>query len=238
MIKQLKTRQAKIQMDRLKKPEMILSLITIVLFIGTFVHFYRKTNSLDEETGKLIDLLAAMTKKVKETDIYAEHIRQLESSTQQLNSHINHQSRIIEECRYQIENLLESVEVLTDALVSAGHDIRAPVRSKSSLDYRDELPSRLYSQTQRHSPHTHSNTQFYSQSRPHSEPASYIHQPPPPPPRTQQYSDPYSQSSYSQQPQSYSYSHSQHSSYPPSSNYDHDDDDIAAAVSTVKSARK
>lgn len=164
-------------MEKFKKPEMILTLITIAFFIGTFVYFYRKTSALDEETGKLIDLLAATTKKVKETDIYAEHIKQLEISTQQLNTYIVSQNRSIQDCQVYIENLLESVDVLAEALRSVGYDVRLP-------------PIRV-------------------QPQPH--PQREVYRPPPP-------------------PKSWDYGR-----YPP---MDHDDDDVAAAVSTVKSSRK
>ena len=111
-------------MDRFKKPEMLLTLVTMTFLIVTTVYFYRRNSSLDEELNKLVDLLAATTKKVRETDLYGTQIKQLEAGTQELNSRIRNQATAIQECQFYLENLAENIELLTEAIRSVGLDVQ------------------------------------------------------------------------------------------------------------------
>ena len=111
-------------MDRFKKPEMLLTLIALTFLIVTTVYFYRRHSSVEGELDKLVDLLAATTKKVRETDIYGTQIKQLEAGTQELNSHIRNQTKAIQECQFYIEHIAENIELLSEAMRSVGLDVQ------------------------------------------------------------------------------------------------------------------
>lgn len=226
-------------MDKLKKPEFLVSVIVIVFVIITSIYFYKKNQNLLDETSKMFDLLAATTKKVKETDIYEEHIKELEVNTQQLNQNILNQTKIIEIYKQQIYDLQESVEILSDAVRSmSGYDIKLPsTRQYDRLPFHSTLPSPQY---QSYQPSQYQPSQY-------QQPSSQYQQP---------YQQPSSQQSYQQQypssqPQTpnhrglrdYSpftgYNQGQYSQHVENTdiNMNTIDDDIAASVMHVKSAK-
>jgi len=76
-------------MESLKRPEMIISVATNTVLVGTIIYFYRQENLLQEELSVLKDNLATTIKKVqdmqKDTQVNGQHILDIANAIRQLN---------------------------------------------------------------------------------------------------------------------------------------------------------
>ena len=117
-------------MESLKRPEMLIALITGLTQIGTTTYFYRRLNGEDERIDELEDKLKAIAIKVGEISSQLQHTPNVVKAINGLGEQIRIQRNLIEEQKITIESQQEAIEIIISLLREEGHDIHIPKPDK------------------------------------------------------------------------------------------------------------
>ena len=122
-------------MESLKEPTMVISLTTAAALVGSSLYFYKKTQAIETELSELSDRLVSVFTKMAELQVGHEKIDTLYNHTKKISSDLSEQRKMVEECRIDIEYLLESIDLIVDSLKEIGTDITLPRKNRYSSSH-------------------------------------------------------------------------------------------------------
>ena len=117
-------------MESLKRPEMLIALITGLTQIGTSTYFYRRLNGEDERIDELEDKLKTIAITVGDITTQLQSTPNIVKAINGLGEQIRIQRNTIEEQRMTIESQQEAIEIIISVLKEEGYDIHIPKPDK------------------------------------------------------------------------------------------------------------